>query len=666
MKNLVIVESPSKSKTIEKYLGKDFKVTSSKGHICDLATKGKEGLGVDVENEFTPTYEISKDKKEVVKELKKLVDGADFVYLATDPDREGEAISWHLARELGLDLDEKNRIVFNEITKNAVLKALDDPRTIDMSLVRSQETRRILDRIIGFKLSKLLKRKIGSKSAGRVQSIALRMICDKEAEIKAFVPVESWTINADLGKKLLTELSKYQGKKVEIHTEAEANEILKALGEDFILEDISEKTVKRSAFLPFITSTMQQEASTKLGFGSKKTMMVAQSLYEGVELGSGAQGLITYMRTDSTRLSNEFVSAAFSKIEKEYGKEYKGFYRVKNDESSQDAHEAIRPTSLENEPDKIKNYLTNDQYKLYKFIYYRALASLMSEAKTKNVTYSFNNNDYIFTVNGRKLEFDGFLKVYGEYDSSKDSILPKLEKGDVLKAKKIEKLQHFSEPPARYTEARLIKALEEEGVGRPSTYATIIDTIINRNYVELKKASDSGKTKFFFPTEQGVLTDEKLKEYFRKVINVKYTAEMESELDEIAEGKVDSTKALQEFYDEFQPLVESAYEKMEKLEPEKTGEICPDCGGDVVIRNGRFGKFKSCINYPTCKWHESLVKKEEPEMVGRDCPECGKPLLKRKSRYGTYFIGCSGYPKCHYIENIEGQEPRKFYRRKKK
>ena len=666
MKNLVIVESPSKSKTIEKYLGKDFKVTSSKGHICDLATKGKEGLGVDVENEFTPTYEISKDKKEVVKELKKLVDGADFVYLATDPDREGEAISWHLARELGLDLDEKNRIVFNEITKNAVLKALDDPRTIDMSLVRSQETRRILDRIIGFKLSKLLKRKIGSKSAGRVQSIALRMICDKEAEIKAFVPVESWTINADLGKKLLTELNKYQGKKVEIHMEAEADEILKALGEDFILEDISEKTVKRSAFLPFITSTMQQEASTKLGFGSKKTMMIAQSLYEGVELGNGAQGLITYMRTDSTRLSNEFVSSAYDKIEKEYGKEYKGFYRVKNDESSQDAHEAIRPTSLENEPDKIKNYLTNDQYKLYKFIYYRALASLMSEAKTKNVTYSFNNNDYIFTVNGRKLEFDGFLKVYGEYDSSKDSILPKLEKGDVLKAKKIEKLQHFSEPPARYTEARLIKALEEEGVGRPSTYATIIDTIINRNYVELKKASDSGKTKFFFPTEQGVLTDEKLKEYFRKVINVKYTAEMESELDEIAEGKVDSTKALQEFYDEFQPLVESAYEKMEKLEPEKTGEICPDCGGDVVIRNGRFGKFKSCINYPTCKWHESLVKKEEPEMVGRDCPECGKPLLKRKSRYGTYFIGCSGYPKCHYIENIEGQEPRKFYRRKKK
>ena len=666
MKNLVIVESPSKSKTIEKYLGKDFKVTSSKGHICDLATKGKEGLGVDVENNFAPTYEVSKDKKQVVKELKKMVEDADFVYLATDPDREGEAISWHLARELGLSVDEKNRIVFNEITKNAVLKALKEPRSIDMALVRSQETRRILDRIIGFKLSKLLKRKIGSKSAGRVQSIALRMICDKEAEIKAFVPVESWSISADLGKKLIVNLDKYNGKKVEISNEAQADEILAALGKEFTLNNISEKSKKRSAYLPFITSTLQQEASTKLGFGSKKTMMVAQSLYEGVELGSGAQGLITYMRTDSTRLSNEFVSASFDKIVNDYGKEYKGFYRVKNDESSQDAHEAIRPTSLDNEPEKIKEYLTNDQYKLYKFIYYRALASLMADSISKSVTYDFDNNGYSFTVSGSKMEFDGFLKVYGDYDNSKDVILPKLEVKDILKAKSIDKQQHFSEPPARYTEARLIKALEEEGVGRPSTYATIIDTIIQRNYVELKKATDSGKTKYFFPTDQGILTDEKLKEYFLSVINIKYTAQMESELDEIVENKENNIEALQRFYDEFQPLVDSAYEKMEKLEPEKTGEVCPECGGDVVIRNGRFGKFKSCINYPTCKWHESLVKKEEPEEINRNCPECGKPLLKRKSRYGTYFIGCSGYPKCHYIENIEGQETKKFYRRKKK
>ena len=666
MKNLVIVESPSKSKTIEKYLGKDFKVTSSKGHICDLATKGKEGLGVDIEDDFKPTYVISPDKKAVVSELKKLVKGSDFVYLATDPDREGEAISWHLARELGLDINENNRIVFNEITKNAVLNALKEPRSIDMALVRSQEARRILDRIIGFKLSKLLQKKIGSKSAGRVQSIALRMICDREKEIQAFIPEEYWNIIAHIGKKLDAELGKYKGKKIEVHNEEEADAILKALSEEFILSSINEKAKKRAAYLPFITSTMQQEASTKLGFTSRKTMMVAQSLYEGVELSDGAQGLITYMRTDSTRLSKEFVAAAYEKIENDYGKEYKGFYRVKNDESSQDAHEAIRPTNLNNEPDKIKQYLNNDQYKLYKFIYYRALASLMKEAVFDSVTYVFENNGYEFTASGSKMNFDGFLKVYGDYDSSKDVILPKLEKGEIITCKDVEKVQHFTEAPARYTEAKLIKALEEEGVGRPSTYATIIDTIEKRNYVEYKKASDSGKTKFFFPTEQGVLTDEKLREYFQSVINIKYTAQMESELDEIAENKVDSIKALKDFYDRFQPLVDDAYEQMEKKQPEKTGEICPECGGDVVIRSGKYGKFKSCINYPTCKWHESLQKKEEPEEVGRNCPNCGKPLLKRKSRYGTYFIGCSGYPKCNYLEAIEGQKPHRFFRGKKK
>ena len=664
MKNLVIVESPSKSKTIEKYLGKDFKVTSSKGHICDLATRGKEGLGVDIDHDFKATYVISPDKKDVVEQLKKLVKDSDFVYLATDPDREGEAISWHLARELGLDLNENNRIVFNEITKTAVLKALENPHTIDMALVKSQETRRILDRIIGFKLSKLLQKKIGSKSAGRVQSIALRMICDKEKEIQAFIPKEYWNILAKLDKKIEVELVKYKSSKIEINNEQEADKILSSLSDEFVLTDISEKAKKRSAYLPFITSTLQQEASTKLGFGSKKTMMVAQSLYEGVELSTGAQGLITYMRTDSTRLSNEFVSAAFDKIENEYGKEYKGFYRVKNDEGSQDAHEAIRPTSLDNEPDAIKQYLTNDQYKLYKFIYYRALASLMSEAIFESVTYTFNNNDYLFTVSGSKQDFDGFLKLYGEYDKSKDVILPKLEKDTILKAKSIEKNQHFTEAPARYSEARLIKALEEEGVGRPSTYATIIDTIIKRNYVELKKASDSGKTKFFFPTEQGILTDEKLRDYFLSVINTKYTAEMESKLDEIAVNKTDNVKELKKFYDEFQPLVDSAYEKMEKLEPEKTGEICPECGGELVIKNGRFGKFKACINYPTCRFHESLVKKEEPELIGRDCPECGKPLLKRKSKYGNFFIGCSNYPKCHYLETIEGEKPNRFFRKK--
>ena len=664
MKNLVIVESPSKSKTIEKYLGKDYKVTSSKGHIRDLATKGKEGLGVDIEDNFKPTYVVSKDKKDVVKELKKMVEDADFVYLATDPDREGEAISWHLATELGLDLNENNRIVFNEITKTAVLNALKQPRSIDMALVRSQETRRILDRIIGFKLSKLLQRKIHSKSAGRVQSIALRMICDKEKEIEAFVPEEYWTINALLGK-MDTSLAKYKGKKIELHNEADANKVIESLGKEFTLADINEKEKKRSAYLPFITSTLQQDASNKLGFSSKKTMSVAQSLYEGVNIGKETSGLITYMRTDSTRLSKDFVDAAYSKIESEFGKEYKGYYRVKNDENSQDAHEAIRPTNLANDPESIKEYLTNDQYKLYKFIYVRALASLMADAISSSVTYTFENNNYEFTISGSKLEFDGFLKVYSEFDKSKDVILPKLKKGDVLSSDKISKEQHFTEAPSRYTEAKLIKALEEEGVGRPSTYATIIETIILRGYVELKKASDSGKTKFFFPTEQGTLTDEKLREYFSKVINIKYTANMEKQLDEIAEDKLDNVESLRKFYDELEPLVAQAYENMEKLEPEKTGEVCPECGGEVVIRAGRFGKFKSCINYPNCKWHESLVKKEEPEEVGRNCPECGKPLIKRKSRFGNYFIGCSGYPKCKYLEAIEGEKPTKFYRKKK-
>ncbi len=663
-KNLVIVESPSKSHTIGKYLGSDYTVTSSVGHIRDLATTGKEGLGVDIENNFEPNYKISPDKKEIVKQLKDLAKNANYVYLATDPDREGEAIAWHLAKVLDLPLDENNRIVFNEITKNAVTNALKNPRQVDMSLVNSQETRRILDRIIGFKLSKLLQRKIGSKSAGRVQSIALRMVCDKEKEINAFVPEEYWTIKAILENDLEIILNKYKEDKIEIKNEKQADDILSKLSNDFKLVEINEKEKKRSAYLPFITSTLQQEASNKLGFSSRRTMMVAQSLYEGVDLSSGAQGLITYMRTDSTRLSNEFVSAAKSKIEKEYGKEYVGYYRVKNDEKAQDAHEAIRPTSLDNEPDKIKSYLSSDQYRLYKMIYARALASLMSDAKTMSSTYIFNNNDYIFTVSGSKLEFDGFLKVYKAYDSSKDIKLPKLNLNDIFAAKDISKEQHFTEAPARYTEAKLIKALEEEGVGRPSTYASIIETIQKRGYVQLKKASESGKTKYFFPTEQGILTDEKLREYFESVINVKYTANMESELDEIAENKIDKVASLSKFYNDFEPLVEKAYDTMEKLEPEKTGEVCPECGGDVVIRNGRFGKFKSCINYPTCKWHESLKQKAEVEKVGRTCPECGSELVKRKSKYGNYFIGCSAYPKCKYLEKIDGESP-KFFRKKK-
>lgn len=660
MKNLVIVESPSKSKTIEKYLGKDYKVVSSKGHIRDLAIKGKGGLGVDVDNDFEATYVVSKDKKSVVKELKKDAKNAENVYLATDPDREGEAISWHLAQELDLDLNDKNRIVFNEITKNAVQNALQNPREIDMGLVRSQETRRILDRIIGFKLSKLLQVKIKSKSAGRVQSIALRMICDREQEINAFIPQEYWTIKALFEKdrkKFEGNLVKVDGQKAEISSSAEAEEILKRIEDPFVVSDINRQIKKRAARLPFITSTLQQEASSKLGFNAKKTMMIAQMLYEGIDLGSETQGLITYMRTDSTRLSKEFVASAFSKIEEDYGSDYKGFYRIKNDDNSQDAHEAIRPTNLAYSPDKVKQYLTNDQYKLYKFIYARALASLMAEAKTDTVTYSLKTNDLIFSASGSILVFDGFLKVYKDYDSSKDVVLPNLELNEEINKKDILSEQHFTEAPSRYTEARLIKALEEEGVGRPSTYATIIDTIVNRGYVELKKASDSGKTKFFFPTEQGLLTDAKLKEFFLSVINTKYTAEMEKELDEIADNKLNHVSALREFYERFEPLIDNAYEKMEKKEAEKTGEVCPECGSDLVYRQSRYGKFISCSKYPECKYTASINKKEkaEPEHTGKECPRCGKELLKRKSRYG-FFLGCSGFPKCNYMESLDGKE----------
>lgn len=669
MKNLVIVESPSKSKTIEKYLGKDYKVLSSKGHIRDLAIKGKGGLGVDIENNFEPSYVISKDKKDVVKQLKAEAKKADRIYLATDPDREGEAISWHLADELGLDINDEDRIVFNEITKTAVLNALDNPRKIDMGLVKSQETRRILDRIIGFKLSKLLQVKIKSKSAGRVQSIALRMICDKEKEIAAFIPEEYWTFKAlfkENDEEFEANLVKIGDKKAEIKNETEANEIEKRIIDPFKVESITKTIKKRSSRLPFITSTLQQEASSKLSFGAKKTMMIAQMLYEGIDLGNETQGLITYMRTDSTRLSNEFVTSAYSLIEEKYGDEYKGFYRVKNDESSQDAHEAIRPTNLENTPEKVKPYLTNDQYKLYKFIYKRALASLMADAKFENTTYTLKTNDLSFNASGNVMIFDGFLKVYKDYDNSKDTTLPKLEENQGLFKTKLLKEQHFTEAPSRYTEAKLIKALEEEGVGRPSTYATIIDTIINRGYVELKKASDTGKTKFFFPTEQGVLTDDKLREYFLSVINVKYTADMEKELDDIAVNKRNNVESLREFYDKFEPLLVNAYEKMEKKEAEKTGEKCPLCGNDLVYRQSRYGKFISCSNYPECKYTESIKKenKEEPEHTGKICPECGSELLKRKSRYGNYFLGCSNYPKCKHIENIEGEEP-KFRRRKK-
>ena len=639
MKNLVIVESPSKSKTIGKYLGKDYTVVSSKGHIRDLAIKGKDGLGVDV---------------------KELAEKADYVYLATDPDREGEAISWHLAQELGLSEDLVDRVTFHEITKNAVKEAFSQPRTLDMNLVHSQETRRILDRIIGFKLSKLLNNKIKSKSAGRVQSVALKLIVEKEKEIQAFKPQEYWEVEADFKKKnrkFSARLSKINGKKAALKNEEDAAKVIEATKGEFTVSSIKKTKSSAKAPLPFITSTLQQEASTKLGFSAKRTMSIAQILYEGIDVGNGQEGLITYMRTDSTRLSNLYINDARNYIEAQYGKEYLGTYHAHNDDGAQDAHEAIRPTNVAYTPESIKDHLTSEQYKLYKFIYARAMASQMAPSKSDKLTLVLSQNGYDFTANGNVLAFDGYLKVYGDYSVSKDTILPIFEEGEQIQAEAVTPSQHFTEPPKRYTEATLIKKLEEDGIGRPSTYAMIIDTIQARGYVTLAPVAQKSRTKFFKPTEQGELTTEKLDQYFSSIINVSYTRDMESELDEIADGKREEVPTLRAFYDKFVPLLDTAYEKMEKIAPEKVGETCPECGGELVYRNSRYGKFISCSNFPKCKYTRSLEnkEKEKPEPTGKICPECGSELLKRKSRFGTYFLGCSAFPKCHYMENLEGE-----------
>lgn len=702
MKNLVIVESPSKSKTIEKYLGGDYHVVSSKGHIRDLATSGKGGLGIDVENDFEPTYKVSSDKRAVVKELKDLAKKSDHVYLASDPDREGEAIAWHLANVLDLNMEEENRIIFNEITKHAVVEAFEHPRTIDQDLVKSQEARRMLDRIIGFKLSKLLQSKIKSKSAGRVQSVALRLIVERENEIRAFKSEEYWTLAANIekdGKTFSASLNKIDGKKADLKTQEEVNAVIERCCHDFIVSSIEKKVRKKEARMPFITSTLQQEASTKLGFGAKKTMQIAQKLYEGLPLVGGvSEGLISYMRTDSTRLSDQFVKDAESYIEETYGKDYKGRARQKNSENAQDAHEAIRPTSILNTPARVKEYLTNDQYKLYKLIYARTLASLMAPSKSNVVNVQIVSDGCEFSANGSILTFDGYLKIYSDYETVKDEMLPIMEEQETLKDVELEGKQHFTEPPLRYSEARLIKDLEEKGIGRPSTYAIIIDTLQARGYVSLERPSEGSKTKVFIPSEQGELTDTKLQEFFSGIINVSYTANMEHHLDEIAAGERNNIEEVRTFYNEFEPLLQNAYENMEKKELERTGEKCPDCGNNLVYRIGRFGKFISCINfpecrytkgededenaveevcpkcgskmvtkkgrygsflacsnYPECKYIKSNKTKEEPEPTGEMCPDCGHELVRRKSRFGTTFIGCSNYPKCRYIK----KEPKK-------
>lgn len=641
-KKLVIVESPHKSKTIEKYLGKDFKVVSSVGHIRDLSTSGKYGFGVDIDNNFKPDYKIIKGKAKLVKELKKDMKDADFVYLATDPDREGEAISWHLYDTLGLKEENYDRIVFNEITKKAVLDSFNKARKIDDNLVKSQETRRILDRIIGFRLSKLMQSKTGGKSAGRVQSVALKLIVDREREIEAFIPEEYFEIEAkfnDFDAKLDT----YNHKKIEIKKESEAKEILSKLSNAFKIESIDKKEKAKKSKFPFTTSTLEQDASTKLGFTSKKTMMIAQKLYEGINLKDGAEGLISYMRTDSVRLSDEFIKDTYGYIKDNYGSEYVGYVKKSNKtENVQDAHEAIRPTNINNNPEKIKEYLTNDEYKLYSLIYYRALASLMKDAKVEATTVILDNNNYQFKVNGQILIFDGYLKVYSKYEDSEDKVLPDFSnyKSNVLVANTIEYTSHTTKPPARYTESKLIKEMEELGIGRPSTYAKTIDTIEERGYV---KVID----KKFIPTEVGIETTDKLQEFFKDIINVEYTKNMEDDLDKIAEGNMEWNKLLSIFYQEFEPKVEVAFKNMEKKAPEETGESCPNCGSPLVIKQSKYGKFTACSNYPTCKYIKSnKEEKEVKEIIS--CPKCDGKILEKKTKRGKIFYGCSNYPKCDF------------------
>ena len=643
MKNIVIVESPAKSKTIEKYLAGDYKVVSSKGHIRDLATTGKYGLGVDLDNDFKPNYEIIKGKNKDVKELKKLVDSASHVYLATDPDREGEIISWHLKDELNIPEDKYDRVTFREITKDVVLSSIKEHNKIDMNLVKGAETRRILDRIIGFRLSKLMQYKTGGKSAGRVQSVALKLIVDREREILAFVPKEYWTIEADF-KDFTAELFKYKDKDIEINTEKEADEILEKLDKSFNIKDIEEKERKKASKEVFKTSTLQQMAVNKLNFPASKTMKIAQKLYEGVDLANETVGLITYMRTDSVRLSDEFIKQTMGFINGKYGKDYVGYAKTgKKNANIQDAHEGIRPTSINRTPEEVKPYLSNDEYKLYKLIYIRSLASLMADAKVKMTTVIFDNNDYLFKTTGSVLTFDGYLKVYQEYEDSEDKILPDFKnyKSNVLVANEINKYQHFTKPASRYTESSLIKELESLGIGRPSTYATIISTIKDHDYVKIED-------KKFVPTEMGMETTDKLQEYFSDIINVKYTAHMEQDLDDIAEAKKDNIKVLHEFYDKFAPIMDDALKNMEKKAPTETGEMCPECGNALVIRKGKFGEFVACSNYPKCKYIKKEEKDAKEVVKVAECPKCHKDIVLRRTKKGKIFYGCSGYPKCDY------------------
>lgn len=648
-KYLVIVESPAKAKTIEKYLGKNYKVVASVGHIRDLP---KSKMGIDIENNYEPGYINIRGKGPVIKELKKYAKKADKVYLAADPDREGEAIAWHLAHILDLDLEDNNRVVFNEITKDAVKAAFKEPRKINVDLVDAQQARRILDRLVGYSISPLLWKKVKKGlSAGRVQSIALKMIVDREEEIRNFEPEEYWSITGDFVKgktKFKANFYGVDGKKLKLNNAEDVKAVTEKLtSRDYDITKVTKKERKRNPAVPFTTSSLQQEAARKLNFRTRKTMMIAQQLYEGIKLGKGqgTVGLITYMRTDSTRLSDTAKNDAFNFITETYGKEYtNGAPKVKkNAQGAQDAHEAIRPSSVLRTPESIKEFLDKDQFKLYSLIWSRMVASQMAPAILDTMRVDLEQNNVKFVANGSKIKFPGFTKVYieGKDDGKEDkeNVLPDLTEGEVVKSADIEPKQHFTQPPARYSEATLIKTLEENGVGRPSTYAPTLETIQRRYYVKLN-------ARRFEPTELGEIVNTLVVEFFPQIVDVNFTAEMEQDLDKIAIAQENWVDVVNRFYKPFAKELEKAEKEIEKvqLKDEPAGFDCEECGNPMLIKLGKYGKFYACSNFPDCRNTKAIVKK-----IGVTCPTCKQgEVIEKKTKKNRIFFGCERYPECEF------------------
>ncbi|MBT3318523.1 MAG: type I DNA topoisomerase [Clostridia bacterium] len=646
--DLVIVESPAKAKTINKFLGSGYKVAASNGHVRDLP---KSTLGVDLENDFEPKYIQIRGKKDVVNALKSGAAGATKIYLATDPDREGEAISWHIANMLGEDVGEVSRIEFNEITKKAVTAAITNPRKIDIDLVDAQQARRVLDRLVGYKLSPLLWKKVKTGlSAGRVQSVAVRIICDREAEIEAFVPEEFWTIAANLfdSSKNHEFEAKYfgkDGKKQKVENKQQSDEVLAGIkGKDFVIDAIKKGTKKKNSAPPFTTSYLQQAASSKLGFTARRTMLIAQQLYEGVEIkGSGAVGLVTYIRTDSTRVSEDALTEVRAHIEKEYGKEYlpeKPRY-FKKSKKAQDAHEAIRPSYMEYTPESLKSTLTKDQYKLYKLIYSRFVASQMNPSQYETMSVTLDAGGYTFKASGSRQLFKGYTAAYMAADEqTKDNILPKLHEGEVCPLKSVIPKQNFTQPPSRYNEASLVRALEEKGIGRPSTYAPIISTIQDRRYIEKEGRN-------LKPTFLGGVVNDLMKANFADIVNVEFTAELENKLDDIENGGKEWKRLLAEFYGPFEKTLEDGYANIERvvLPIKESDVICEKCGKTMIYKDGRFGEFLACPGYPECKNTKPIIK-----YIDAPCPKCGKRIVEKKSnKRKKIFYGCEGYPDCDFV-----------------